>query len=147
MKTQSFALFILTLFFIMGCSSGKKKELAPQSTANTGKSMESAVEKKVVVPAPEAREQDTNKDKTICKQGEDVRQIEIEILSPKGCKVWYSKFGKKNQVASSINGKQHCDVVRSKMNSNLENGGFDCSQIEKESVASGAIPSASSKKQ
>lgn len=69
-----------------------------------------------------------NKKELSCTRTPDVRKVEIEEQSPKGCEVWYSSYGNRNKVAWSANGTSHCQGVQKKIQTNLEQAGYKCSE-------------------
>lgn len=106
--------------FLGACSSTKKKE-APAPVTPTPAM---AVPPKPVEKTEPKKNEELQTNVT-CKNSQDSRILEIQVLS-KGCKLWYSKLGNKNEIASSAYGIKHCDQVRSKVVSNLKAGGFEC---------------------
>lgn len=62
----------------------------------------------------------------VCSRGGEQRKLEIEVVEPKGCKVQYTKFGERSNVASSTVGSAHCETVRDRIKGNLEGVGFSC---------------------
>jgi hypothetical protein len=61
-----------------------------------------------------------------CELKGDFRLVEIEDLKPAGCKVWYTSYGQRREIASSQNGSGHCENVVKKVQGNLETGGYKC---------------------
>lgn len=80
----------------------------------------------VVQPKPVAAPDTATQKVTKCNLGSEVRVIEIEDLSPVGCKVWYTRAGARGEIASSRIGRQHCEQVSIKIQTNLEAGGYKC---------------------
>lgn len=68
-----------------------------------------------------------------CKRSTEIRQIEFLALAPKGCELWYSRYGGKNKVAWSSNGDDHCKKTQKQIRSNLEVAGFKCEAPQRES--------------
>ncbi|MBL7554969.1 MAG: hypothetical protein JNM24_04035 [Bdellovibrionaceae bacterium] len=124
------ARFLVILFCICGfmsaCSSPNKKDASTSATAPAP-----FVTAAPTVP-PIAPEKQVSKyeNKMICKNAEDSRFLEIEKKSPVGCILMYSKFGKNSEIASSKKGLNHCERIRSKVEENLKNGGFECLKLE-----------------
>ncbi|MGZ5279864.1 MAG: hypothetical protein ACXWC9_07980 [Pseudobdellovibrionaceae bacterium] len=65
-------------------------------------------------------------DETACERGPEKRSIDIEPVLPTGCKLWYSRLGTKNIVASSSKGSLHCEQVRDRIQQKLEAVQFKC---------------------
>ena len=105
-------MFVLSIASI-GCSNTAKKETETKAPAPV------ATETKA--PAPPAP---TNAVK--CKNSKEERTIEIETVQPKGCKVWYTKSGQRQNIASSSQGTQHCENVSGKIKTNLQSAGYTC---------------------
>ena len=52
--------------------------------------------------------------------------MEVESLQPKGCKLWYSRYGNRDSVASSEKASTHCENVKARIQKNLETANFTC---------------------
>lgn len=116
------------LALICGCASSQKKveTVSPQTPPSAA------------APAPAIPlKVESKKNQTTCAQADQVRLLEIEILQPKGCKVWYSRNGAKNSIASSSRGNAHCEQVQSNIITKLKDAGFEC-QTTKDSPSSPA---------
>tara|TARA_B110001454_G_C12721908_1_gene435058 strand:+ start:433 stop:834 length:402 start_codon:yes stop_codon:yes gene_type:complete len=124
------ARFLIVLFCICGfmaaCSSPKKKDTSISASAAAP-----IVTAATPVP-PKAEEKQVNnyENKMICKNADDSRVLEIEKKSPVGCALMYSKNGKNSEIASSKKGINHCERIRSKVEQNLKNGGFECLTLQ-----------------
>lgn len=117
-------MFLIVIFAmaVMGCSSGSKNvgtqpAVTPVSPAATAPAPAQA--------AVQTSTSDSTKAEWRCVKGADVRIIQVESHTPKGCKVYYPNA--KNEIASSVNSEAHCIHVRSRIRGNLENAGFTCS--------------------
>lgn len=124
MKTN---LKLIAIFFsaamITACSTTpKQSKTAPAATS-------AAAVAPAATPAPVPTAQAAQKstaDVSTCKRTSEERSLEIETLQPKGCKLWYSKFGNRDAVASSSVGTTHCETVRGRIEENLKGAGFQC---------------------
>jgi hypothetical protein len=113
------ALPALLVLAFAGCASMKKTETPPtppQKTAATLAAEKAAADAKV---APKSESG------LVCKNGKDERNLEIK-KDGNGCAINYTKFGKSEVIASSTNGKKHCEDVMAKIQKNLEGAGFQC---------------------
>lgn len=124
------ARFLIILFCICGimaaCSNPKKKDTLTSATTPAP-----IVTAAPSVPLKNAEKQaNIYENKMICKNTEDSRVLEIEKKSPVGCTLLYSKNGKSSEIASSKKGTNHCERIRSKVEENLKNGGFECLKLE-----------------
>lgn len=107
----------VSLLGAVGCSSAPTtKPAAPAATATPAPADASA----------KAATAEAKTDALKCKRDSDERSIEIEAVEKTSCKVWYSKFGQRANIASSAKGTSHCHDVRNKIKSNLEGAGFKC---------------------
>ncbi len=124
------ARFLIVLFCICGimaaCSSSKKKDTS--TSANIPAPIVTTAP--AVPPKPAEKPVNAYENKMICKNAEDSRVLEIEKKSPIGCTLKYSKYGKSSEIASSKKGLNHCEQIRSKVEANLKNGGFECLKLE-----------------
>lgn len=123
-------MFPIVLFcicgFVAACSSPKKKDTLTSVT--TPAPIVTAAPS--VPPKPAEKQVSNYENKMICKNAEDSRVLEIEKKSPVGCALMYSKNGKSSEIASSKKGLNHCERIRSKVEENLKNGGFECLKLE-----------------
>ena len=121
-----FLLTIVSLFLLSGCSHSQKQSAAQNQNAAAPSSAATAapaVGPQAPAPAPENK---AETDLVTCKRDAETRSLEIEALDPKGCKLWYSKDGSRNSVASSVVGKSHCENVQSRIQDKLEEAKFTC---------------------
>jgi len=93
---------------------------APQKTAAENKK-------------PEVKSNDVT---ITCQRGSDQRTIKIEARDDRTpaqskedflCQVHYEKYGNSERVAWANSSKTHCEDVKSRIQSNLEDAGFKCS--------------------
>lgn len=154
--------------FTVGCSSAGKKNpekssaATPQpaqaakvdaavkaapavATATAATATKPATQTTSAAPAAQA---DSSDHWVTCSLAKDTRKVEIEALQPNGCKLWYTKSGDRNEIASSVSGKNHCEEVSDRIQKNLESSGFSCAsgKTEERSTASAAATPASAPK-
>lgn len=100
-----------------GCSSGSK---------NSGAQAPVAVAPPTATPQVPAQENKVSSATTEwrCTKGVDVRTIQVEGRTPKGCRLLYPNA--QSEVATSAIGDAHCIQVRSRIRGNLEKAGFTC---------------------
>lgn len=110
------AYLIVLLFVAIGCSHASKPATppAPVPPATTSTTQSSPVQSEL------------QRELTTCKRDEEVRTIEIELIQPKGCKLWYAKHGKRTEIAASVKGKSHCEQVHQRIQKNLETAEYKC---------------------
>lgn len=120
-------LFILACTFLsVSCASKKKIESnaaanpAPPANATPATAAPAAKPETASVAQPPQIES------LICKRAEENRSIEIEPSQPQGCRLWYTRNGTRSAVASSVKSAVHCNQVRDRIRSNLENADFKC---------------------
>lgn len=121
---RSEILFFLGLLIASSaCSHAKKQNMAISSPpAVPTVSAQTPVAPKLETPA----KKEDLKQMISCKRDKEIRTIEIEPQTPKGCHVWYSKNGSRNTIASSKLGNSHCENIQSRIKSNLEEAKFTC---------------------
>lgn len=115
----------LFLIFISSCSgkavsSSNTNTQAPPQSASTVKA---SADKQAPTKSPS----DWPKvDAYNCNGNNEVRSLHIELIAPKGCKLWYSNFSKSEPIAQSKNGLSYCEQVNNNIRHNLENAGYTC---------------------
>ena len=126
MNLTVFAL-VLSVSIQIGCST------APKNTKTESTSAAQTTPKTMPSPAPNVAAQasattDAKKpgDILMCKRTAEERSLEVEGVQPKGCKLWYSKNGRRSDVASSSIGSSHCESVRARIEETLKGAGFQC---------------------
>lgn len=121
-----FKYFLLGGFSVvaMGCSHLKKQEAAPATPAAP------TAEQAAADAKAKAAQEAAKKNEITCKLDNEVRTLEIETLTPKGCKLWYTRSGDRNTVASSTLGNTHCEQVRERIRNNLETAAYKCTTPE-----------------
>lgn len=78
----------------------------------------------------ESQTQFRPRDITKCKYEEELRTLEVESVSPAGCKLWYTRSGERRLVASSRLGTAHCERIRTSIHIKLSNAGYVCLNIQ-----------------
>lgn len=123
------ALLIVAAFFV-SCSS-KQKSTTDTTAATPAQAADAKKDEKA--DAKKDGEKSTAKSAAAassgamtCKNGSDTRTLEV-VAKDSGCEVSYTKFGETTTPASSVNGTAHCDSVKDRIKTNLENAGFQCS--------------------
>lgn len=106
-------------FFALACSS--------QKMASTPAAPAPAPAASTPTPAPVATKDSPAADTVTCQRGSEERLMSIEMIQPKGCKLWYTKDGGKTNPASSTKGPNHCETVRDRIRGKLETANFKCS--------------------
>lgn len=132
--TAKFAALLIVATFFVSCSS-KQKAATPDSTAPA---TAQAADAKKADGKTDAKK-DAKKDEKsttaaaaasagvmTCKNGSDTRTLDV-VKKDAGCEVSYTKFGETTAPASSSNGTAHCESVKERIKTNLENAGFQCS--------------------
>jgi hypothetical protein len=119
-----FCLIILGTVLVAACSSAPKSE--PE------KSSESATTTKVTTSASEtkasgktAASATTSAEKVMCSVKGDERTLDLRAKGS-GCELGYTKGGQESIVATSQNGKAHCEATMTKIKERLTGSGFDC---------------------
>ncbi|MGZ3724432.1 MAG: PIG-L family deacetylase [Pseudobdellovibrio sp.] len=120
LKRKSLAVLMITVlnFLILSCA-GIHDDSSPVPAAPS----------KAPAGQPSSLHDDLFKNKVIgytCRHGEDVRSIWIEKLDPKGCKLWYSNYGKEGPTASSSVSLEHCYNVTDNIKHNLAAANYQC---------------------
>lgn len=109
---------------------------ATQNAPTQKQASEKPVEQKTAHAVTVSKElQNSEQTSMSCTRQADVRKVELESPASKGCEVWYSSYGNRNKVAWSANGQKHCEGVREKIKSNLENAGYQCSSANRASAS------------
>jgi hypothetical protein len=75
----------------------------------------------------------------------DTRVLQIEAVTPKGCRLQYTRYGHTGPVAWSYVGNSYCETVRTKIIDKLENAGYKCGDASKEKTADKAATEAGKK--
>lgn len=119
-------LILIGTFVLLGaaCSSQKKgadTAAAPVEAAKDAKSTTKGKAKAAAKVATEAIAGST----VTCTQAADSRILEVKDKGT-GCELIYTKNGEPNAVATSGNGKKHCEEVSAKIQSKLGDAGFTC---------------------
>lgn len=116
----------------VGCSSSQKKDVAekttPVATAQSQKDKTAAT----------AANSNSSKDEMTCKRGDETRILAIEGVQPKGCKLFYSRYGTNSSIASSIHGNAYCEKVRSAVSIKLKDAGFECLTVKSTATTASA---------
>lgn len=121
-----FLLTIASLFLFSGCSHSSKHSAQSSSAPTAAPTATAAATPPAASPQAPAAEKKAEMTVLDCKRDAETRSLEIETLSPKGCKLWYSKDGGRNSVASSSVGTSHCENVQSRIRGKLEEAQFAC---------------------
>jgi hypothetical protein len=124
--------------FLGACSHTNKKAAttpAPAATPTTmekvkGKTSKAAAKvkaeaKEMKADAKEAVASATSATKIECKNGADVRTVEIKTTGT-SCEVVYTKGGQAETKATGLASSGHCGQVLEKMKTNLTGSGFTC---------------------
>ena len=125
---------VMSLSFVgvMGCSTKASKDstsaptgAAPSASASPSASPSPNASPVAQPQAKSAAPVASGKEMT-CSRASEQRKLEVEAVQPKGCTVWYTKFGERSNIASSTVGEAHCNTVRDRIKGNLEAAGFAC---------------------
>ncbi len=124
------ALLIVAAFFV-SCSSKQKSTTdttaaTPAQATDAKKDAKADAKKDGEKSTTEKPAAAASAGAMTCKNGSDTRTLEV-VAKDSGCEVSYTKFGETTTPASSVNGTAHCDSVRDRIKTNLENAGFQCS--------------------
>lgn len=108
------------------CANQPKKEVAQTTPVIEQKDTTSAKQTTTVTPTKSKNA--IMIDAFTCTHNNDVREISIEPLTPKGCRLWYSnkKDGPAAQSAFNI---EKCEKVSANIRKNLDAAGFKCEQV------------------
>ncbi len=126
------SLILATVLFLAAACASKSK---PETKAEA-KPVE--VKKEAQVTMSEEYKRSLKNVSLSCSRSNDVRKVEIEAQTPKGCDLYYSVSGNRNKVAWSTNGESHCSDVKQRIQTNLEQAGFKC-EIPTRASASDAV--------
>lgn len=124
---MKYLLIVLFLAITSSCANQSKKEVAqttPLIAQNNTTSTEQATP-----PAPSKTKNAVMIDAFTCSRDSDVREIYIESVTPKGCKLWYSNK-KGSPIAQSALSIEHCEKVNANIRRNLETAGFKCQMLK-----------------
>lgn len=131
--TAKFAALLIVATFFVSCSSKQKAtQTADTTTPATAQATDKKGEKSTAKAATAAATTTTAATTpavagTItCKNGSDTRTLSV-VAQNSGCEVSYTKFGETTAPASSASGTAHCESVKERIKTNLENAGFQCS--------------------
>jgi len=122
-RLTSLALIAGLALAFAGCASTGKKSTTAAPAATAAAPAAKATPAPAATPAPKAA---ADSSKVTCKHGKDERVIEVEALSPKGCKVHYTKAGKTTEPATSGVGTKHCEDAAAKIKKTLTDAKFEC---------------------
>ena len=116
--------FFVSFVSLIGCSSHPNKVVTPMKTE-----MKNSSEKAQAQKVHENKKEEGSSLISLikCKREKDERTVLIQKM-PSGCTVSYTKFNKKEEVASSRYGMDHCESVKGKIVKNLTVAGFTCGQ-------------------
>lgn len=117
-------MLLVTMFAAGGCSTtSRAPQTAPPAAAVTTPAAPTTAAKPAV-PA---------KDELTCQRGKEERWLSIENVQPKGCKLNYPQTT--TAVAWSSFGVKHCEQVRDRIKTKLEDAGFKCAATTAASAA------------
>lgn len=129
MKTQVLIISSMALSVCLAaCGTSSKTEPAKATPA----AMTAATPSPTTTPVPTSSATGASATSSVasssmkCKNGSDERELEVEELQPRGCKLHYKKWGQRQEIASSINGRKHCDEVAERVKKNLSDARFEC---------------------
>lgn len=118
--TKWIALMLLTLG-LGACSSGAKKQTDAEKQTT-----EAAAESKEEAKEAKKDSSTSTEGKIACELKNDKRYIEVQAKDG-GCEVLYTKFDKEEVVATSASGTGHCEKISERIQTNLKEAGFECS--------------------
>ena len=126
MKRLLYASTVALALSTAACASKPKAAApAPAAAAATSASAPAATPAPAVKAAPE-KAHAAPAGAVTCTHGKDTRILEIEALQPNGCKVWYTKAGKRTEMAASPKGTEFCKSKVDKIKGNLASAKFEC---------------------
>lgn len=105
-----------SLIFVAGCSSKPKNaEQKDAKTAEAAKTNTAAAKKTTTASA----------DSVVCKNGSDIRTLDIQTEGS-GCQLVYTKFNESKNVASAVSGTEYCSTVQKRIQTKLTDAGYKC---------------------
>lgn len=123
--TKVASILIISIAFV-SCSS-KQKHAQTTTTTTPAAKQEAAMGAKKDTKNANAKQTTAapSAGSIVCKNGSDTRTLDV-VAKGSGCEVAYTKFDQTTAPASSVNGTAHCEAVKEKIKTNLENSGFKC---------------------
>lgn len=119
------ATLVIASTLFVSCSS-KQKAAAPATTTPAATKDAKKADKKQTKAATAAPAKTAaSAGSVVCKSGSDTRTIEV-VTKDGGCEVAYTKFDQTSTPGTSASGTAHCETVKEKIKTNLENSGFKC---------------------
>lgn len=126
MRNRTLYLLGFLMIFIWACSSKEKKEMAPEGTeAKMEETKSDMNDKKMELKKDMKKSEAKMGDGATCSMDGDERTIRIDH-SDGNCMVMYKKMGEEKEVANGISSGNHCQSIKDRIMSNLENAGFSC---------------------
>ena len=119
---------LIVSFFVItaSCANQSKKEV-PQATPTAAPTnITSAAEATPVNPLK--LKNTVMIDAFTCARDSDIRELYIEPIPPKGCKLWYSNK-KDGPTAQSVSNIEHCEKVNKNIRRNLEVAKYKCQPL------------------
>lgn len=118
-RSIALLVFYSILLSLVSCSGTATKETPSKEEKLPSKTLEKDEGKK--------SEESTSVEGLVCNLKNDMRKVVIEKGQGKGCEVFYTKFGKKRSIASSLKKSDfYCKSILNKVRANLEEAGFNC---------------------
>ena len=118
------ATLVIASTLFVSCSS-KQKAAAPTTTTPAATKDAKKADKKQTKAAAAPAKTAATAGSVVCKSGSDTRTIEV-VTKDGGCEVAYTKFDQTSTPGTSASGTAHCETVKEKIKTNLENSGFKC---------------------
>ena len=118
------ATLVIASTLFVSCSS-KQKDAAPATTTPAATKDAKKADKKQTKAAAAPAKTAATAGSVVCKSGSDTRTIEV-VTKDGGCEVAYTKFDQTSTPGTSASGTAHCETVKEKIKTNLENSGFKC---------------------
>lgn len=124
-------LLMISMGLMVSCANGSKKSSTTTTTAATETKSDVSQKK----DSQKADIKAVSVDIFVCSRESDVREIYIELVTPLGCKLWYSNHKTGSPIAQSVKGLKYCETVSQNIRSNLETAGFKCNAVNSKSAA------------
>lgn len=93
---------------------------------NTTKDTKASTPTNTVAQAPKAQDSTATQTHISCTKSPDTRVLMIEPVTPKGCRLQYTRYGHTGPVAWSYVGNSYCEKVRTRIVGKLEKVGYKC---------------------